>query len=243
MDNNREETHLITNSSMTSLHDDSDNINCPACGSSIVISEAISIQLQKLSVDKVEKELYRARLSLESGFAKERGKLLQELEEAREKIKLVTAARKDFLKKEKDFDELLENKELEFLERLAKERRTVRIEQRRLLDVEIDKRIQEKNEDLSVLRARLKEAESNESVLRRKQAEVNAKENALELELERRLEFQQTALTKRITEEAGQKALIEVQRRELEITRLRDQIKQLNQSSHPSELTGELWRS
>jgi len=221
------------------LFNSSDKVNCPSCGAGIVLTEVLTARLQQRAQEHLEHELQAARSRLNAEVAGEKQRLETELGLAKKKLEEAQAAQLKAARKERELDEQILKRELELEEKLAKEREKLRVAERTRAEAAAKREVQERQEELHVLSERLAAAEATESELRRKRTEVEAREKAVELELQRRLDTLREALTCELRKQAEEAAGLEVQRRELEITRLREQIGRISKGGVPGEIIGE----
>lgn len=132
--------------------------------------------------------------------------------------------------------------ETEFQKRLValeKERELKMRAERLHAEDDAKRREGEYESELSTLRTRLKEAERNELTLRGKQANIEAREQAFDLELQRRLDLMKADMAKDIQQVEQVKAATEIQRREFEIQRLHNKIAELSRPNISGEILGE----
>ncbi len=93
--------------------------------------------------------------------------------------------------------------------------------------------------EIDLLRERLEKAENAEAAMRRRSLELDGREQSIDLELQRRLDPLKESMARELNAKAQEGAVIEIQRRETEISRLREQIGKLSAPSASSESTGE----
>lgn len=232
------------NGTKTRVHDSSpaalgDTVECPACGIQIILSQALLAHLQKSAEEQMQRELVAARTRMETELSNKAKALESELESTRKQLMQAKEGHLALLRRERELDDLAKKIELQAEEQLAMERQKIRVTERQRAEHEAKRSLREREEELAVLREHLDRAEHNEGELRRKQTDLKAREDALELEVQRRLDPLRDSLARDLSAKAQESAAIEVQRREIEITRLREKIAQLSKPTVASEPAGE----
>jgi hypothetical protein len=214
-------------------------IECPHCRRDFELSEAIMRHLTEAVDTTVSQKLAQAQAEGESRARSEMQKDVdardKELGELRGTLKAVRDHELALLRREQSLADRETELAIEAARQLESERARIRQAEEKRLRTEYDRRTGELTDQLEATQARLASAEKAERDLRQRHTEVEARERALALEIERKLDDLRPAITEEARVEAAARQAVEIERRELEIRRLHEQIAALQHSAATSQ--------
>jgi hypothetical protein len=219
-------------------------VACPHCGREFPFTAALRAQLAGAMDDAVHARVAQA-VADAAQAAREQARL--EVEAARQEA-LDTRAMLDearqreltLLRREQQLQDREGAAELELARRLATERDQLRQAEAARLGDEFERNTLGLREELDAMRQRLRVAEEAEQSLRRQRVDIEAREHALELEVQRRIDDQRPSLVEHALRAAGQQHAVELEQKAIEVRRLTDQIEALRHTaSVAQELQGE----
>jgi hypothetical protein len=216
-----------------------EKLTCPSCGDAIPISTLLTAELQRRIAQRQQHAIDAEMEIREGELRREREAVEAVRMQLRDSLKKADKARAETICLQQQIEDERLRIQSEAEERVLNETQQIRAQERARAERETEKCLTAHNREMKVLEQRLREAEGAELRIRTEAASLKAREDAVELEIMRRVDVLRDSLSQELAIQAQNAASIEVQRRDLEISRLREKIAALNVSPGPTELIGE----
>ncbi len=210
-----------------------DTIKCPQCGYEIEMTEVLSksieekvrLEYSRKHKEEIEKEKTALQEQENKKFIALKNKLTKELEEKEKQLSEANSLTEELVKREKQLEEKEKNINLQIQKQLEEERKkiTEREKEKNALEVkDLLNRLKEAQE-------KQKKSEEAELEFRRKNRELDEKQKALELEVERKLDEKLKLERKKYELETKNEIMKQLTKKEEEASlKLREKDEQMN---------------
>jgi hypothetical protein len=194
-------------------------VECPECGHKFPLANVLRHSIE----DELRKELERKLAEKEKGLA------------AR-----IAKKEKDLARRERELKESQESIEDQIAAKLKAEREKLKEKAREEAEEELSGEINEREQKLQRVQAKLKEAQDREAEVRKLKEEAEEKIKETEIIIQRKLEEERTKVREQVSVEEAEKWQTQVKAKEEEITRIKKDLERAQRVGVSGELMGEV---
>ena len=219
-------------------------LSCPSCRQQFELTDAVRSQISSRLDDEVRQQMDEARRQERLLMEKQMKAALKdhnaELSAMREKLTGVEKRELAALQAERKLADLKLELQLQTEKTLQKERESIRAAVESSLSQRYRREILEREEMAAEIQKRLDVSEKAHKELLAGRAELERRERALELEIEKRLQASKGDAVKQAREQLQAENRLQLEAREMEIQRLKAQVVKLSEAARTTGVAGEV---
>lgn len=218
-------------------------ITCPTCAAEFELSQAILQHISGRLDTDLAAQLTRARQDeraiVEARFAEDAAAHDIEVTELRNKVHDVDKRALQLRQQERQLAERETAIKLEAEAEINRAKEEIRKSAEAIVTAKLQREIQQRDQLLETVQQRLATAEAAEAELRAGEAELIAREKNVQLELQRKLAEERPQIMQHAQDQLRQEHQLQLERRDLEVERLKAQIAKLQDTSASTGVPGE----